>query len=590
VPASVDACIETVARLGTTKLMLPTASSWIGAGTTDEEKLQKRAQAAVLTDYHRCKGGPSSVTVYPVAAAVRAYQYKPSEYDQEAKPKLEAFMSPFVHGAFTPIFNKAGEEQCVKGRINDLKQPEPKPCSFRDQCIEEFAELIVGSAVLAPFPYEHIEGKQKRAGQKLSLMKAVLYGPYRRRELKCHGKGEAYGDVKDPRNISEYNDADKLDMGMIATALSDHLKQFPWYAPGMTPLMIAERTSEVCSNAEFVNVSDFHRMDGTITYVLRNVDRAICMKAFANHRSQVNETLKTNVDNVEKLPNGTKFKQGPSHGSGCSATSVFQTCRAAFCSYLAYRHSVVNGVKNSPEEAFAKIGIHNGDDGLDADLSVSDHKWAASKVGLKLEAQVVNRGHRGVNFLARYYSPEVWYGDLNSMCDVKRQLAKFHTAIRLPENVKPEAKLVEKCMSYVATDGNTPVIGEFCKSVLQLSEYRPSVPFGIGTWWGKFDQSVQYPNENVGGWMDVEFSELFSQFDRSVFNSWMDSVKQASDLLSPPLCAEPKPATATVVDVVVDGDVLSARSNSETVEISNVPNPEIKDTDQNKTKTKVKQP
>jgi len=560
VPASVDDGIATVARLSTTKLMLPTTASWLGKGENDDDRLRLRVGAAVLTDYHRSGIKNIAPTVYPVARAVRAYQYKPSTFDQEARPKLEAFMSPLVHGAFTPIFNKAGEEQCVDGRINKLKGPEPKPHRFTDECIEEFAQLVVGFEVLAPSPHEVLAEKQKRASQVLSLLRAVLMGPYRDRKLKCHGKGEAYGDVKDPRNISEYNDGDKLDMGKIATALSAYLKRFAWYGPGKTPEEIAQRVVDCLANATFANVSDFERMDGTITHKIREVDRAVCMKAFANNRAEVNEILKTNVNNKGYLPQGTTFEQGPSHGSGCSATSVFQTLRAAYCSYLAYRRTTKsNGAFYSPEEAFEKIGIHTGDDGLDPDLPVNNHKWAAEKLGLRLEACVVNRGHRGVNFLARYYSAEVWTGSPNSMCDVKRQLAKFHTTLRLPENVKAEAKLVEKAMSYVATDGNTPVIGELCKKVLLLSDYRPSVPLGVGTWWGKFEQSCQYPNENVGGWMDVEFETLFPEFDRSLFTNWLDSIKQATQLLSPPLCAEPKPATATVVDVVVDGDVLFAR-------------------------------
>ncbi len=349
---------------------------------------------------------------------------------------------------------------------------------------------------------------------------------------------------------------------MFALALSEHCKQFPWYGPGKTPLQIAQRVSEICLDAEFVNISDYHRMDGTISYYLRGIDRVVCMKAFTHHRAKLNEILKNNVDNVGILPRGTTFQQGSSHGSGCPATSVFQTLRAAFTAYLAFRNQFgPGGVRLSAAEAFGNLGIHLGDDGLDANLSAKSHQWAAGKVGLVLEVNIVERGHRGVNFLARYYSPTVWEGLPDSMCDVKRQLSKFHTTVRLPANVTPEQKLVEKCMSYVATDGNTPVIGGFCKRVLLLSTYRPRSLLGVGHWWSRFQESEQYPNRNVDGWMDVEFAELLPLFDRNLFKTWLDSTDETEKLLQPPLCQPIEPATPSVVAVVVDEDVVPPRSD-----------------------------
>jgi hypothetical protein len=154
------------------------------------------------------------------------------------------------------------------------------------------------------------------------------------------------------------------------------------------------------------------------------------------------------------------------------------------------------------------------------------------------------------------------------MCDVKRQLSKFHTTIRLPDNVKAGQKLAEKAMSYVATDGNTPVIGELCQRVLVLSPEMPQKLHGIGNWWAKFEKSVQYPNTNVDGWMDVEFEHLLPTFDRVQFNNWLDGIKSAKELLSPPLCDEPKRPTPALVPVVVDEEIIPPRSPSRAREAS----------------------
>jgi len=380
-----------------------------------------------------------------------------------------------------------------------------------------------------------------------------------RHVLKCFIKAEVYNGPKDPRNISTYNDRDKLTMAQFAVSLAGHLKKFKWYGPGQTPIEIARRVAYICENAEEeVNVSDYHRMDGTISYLLRKVDQVIFMKAFPSHKPVLNELFKHNAGNHGVLPKGTTFEQGSAHGSGCSATSVSQTLRAAFTAYLGFR----NKFRAKPSQSghrlsFDSLGIHLGDDGLDADLPIACHQWAAKRVGLLLEAGVVRRGFRGVNFLARFYSPEVWYGSINSMCDVKRQLGKLHTTTRMPDSITPETKLVEKAMGYVATDANTPVIGVFCRKAVETSPLEARrTELGIASWWSQFDPTVQFPNVNVDGWMDTEFSCQFPEFDVDTFNSWIGEVRTTSELLHAPLCAEPRPPKPGDIDVIVDGDVV----------------------------------
>jgi len=561
VPVHIDDSVAAAARLYSTKLMIPSTSSWIG---------EDRTAAAVLTEFHRLFTAVKvKAYVFPVTKAVRNYQFRPENYDQEARPKLQAFMSPLLHGAFAPDNIVSSEERCVEGRVNALKKDEPKPCRFRDRCMDEFAELVLTGMTLEPVCYEVIENKQSTVPQKQSLRRACVTGYFRQRILKCFIKAEAYQDVKDPRNISTYNDADKLDMSGFTLALSEHLKQFPWYGPGMTPLEIANRVVDICLDAQFVNVSDYHRMDGTVSETLRMVDRMVCMKAFTNHRTVLNELLKRNYDNFGVLPYGTKFDQGPSHGSGCPGTSVFQTLRAAFTAYLGFRRQLTTkNPASKPEHAFKCLGIHLGDDGLDADLSIKAHSWAANRVGLVLEAAVVERGCRGVTFLARYYSPDVWNGLPDSMCDVKRQLSKFHTTVRLPHTVTAEQKLAEKARSYVLTDGNTPVIGEFCRRAVDLCPL-PKHVVGVGHWWSKFNATVQFPNQNVGDWMDHEFDHLLPEFDRELFVRWLSTCQTPTELLRPPLCAEIK-APSSNHPVVVDDDVLCPTPTSTEFSFSSV--------------------
>jgi len=559
VTCEISDTIAGVARLATTNLMLPTVESHL-------PRELARGQAVVLTEYHRANCPTPAHCVFPVKEAVRSYSYNTRSYDQGVKVKLQAFMSPLVHSAFCPVNDKSSEERAKIERIENLKQSEPKYCSFREQCIREFAEMVVGGCRLAPVQFETIETKQIGAAQRVSLRKATVQGRMDRKITKCFIKAEAYAGIKDPRIITTFDDKVKLGMGHFTLSLSEHCKRFSWYGPGKTPIQLASRVAEVCSCASFVNLSDYHRMDGTITETLRRVDRAIFMLAFENYRTELNELLKLGYNNTAYLPYGTKFEQGTSQGSGNPDTSVAQTLRAAFTSYLAYRNVVSpEGRKYSPQEAFRALGLHNGDDGIDADLPQRNFEWAARKVGLKLEASILERGSRGVNFLARIYSPQVWSGCTDSMCNLKRQLSKFHTTVRLPDSVPPEAKLVEKSRAYLATDRNTPIIGQLCKHVLRLSEQlsmlhlKRTFPLpGVAHWWSKFEDSVQFPNENVDGWMDVELDYLLPEFDRSVFNTWLVTTRTLPQVIKAPLCIEPTFVKPGITDVIVDNQTILA--------------------------------
>jgi hypothetical protein len=149
------------------------------------------------------------------------------------------------------------------------------------------------------------------------------------------------------------------------------------------------------------------------------------------------------------------------------------------------------------------------------------------------------------------------------MCDVKRQLSKLHVTVRLPAGVSPSRKLVEKAFGLVATDANTPVLGELARVAVERSELKNTAPIpGIRSWWAKFEESEQFPNANVNGWMDAEFLAQFPEFDRKIFGDWIGSTRSLDDLLDAPLCAEPKPASPAAVPAVVDGDALPAKEAS----------------------------
>lgn len=210
----------------------------------------------------------------------------------------------------------------------------------------------------------------------------------------------------------------------------------------------------------------------------------------------------------------------------------------------------------TPAEAFAALGLYGGDDGLSAGDPANMEK-AAQMLGQELKAVRVV-APRPVKFLARIYGPEVWEGAPDSCCDLPRQLAKFHTTVSLPISITPEMKLVEKCRSFLLTDANTPIMGLFCKRVMQTAEAlgvaSHSVPDIVRWNVGGDDPDQQYPNEDCIGWMLQEAMESLPEFDIDGFYDWMHLHDGTlSYFLKPPLFMERK-KPKIIGQVVVDGE------------------------------------
>jgi len=223
----------------------------------------------------------------------------------------------------------------------------------------------------------------------------------------------------------------------------------------------------------------------------------------------------------------------------------------------------------SPEAAYTALGMYGGDDGIVADIPEANLIKAAASVGQKMEALSLPRGSTGVKFLARVYSPDVWFGDSNSCCDIARQLSKFHATPPSSRDITPEMKLLAKCQSFALTDENTPVIGELCRKVLEVDDRGILIRVNsvilnkmsikeeqlrlLKPWLSTVDRDAQYPNDD-SGWMAAEFERSLPGFDRQRFDIWLNNCVALSDFLKAPMCLEPK-ATVVKESVVVDGQI-----------------------------------
>jgi hypothetical protein len=215
----------------------------------------------------------------------------------------------------------------------------------------------------------------------------------------------------------------------------------------------------------------------------------------------------------------------------------------------------------SPEAwyRFKRSTLLGGDDGLVGNPTTMLER-AAAIMNHKLTIEVIERGKLGVRFLSRVFGPDVWTGDTASMCDLPRQLAKFHTTPNLPADVTPITKLILKAQSYHLTDANTPVIGALCRNVLRLAPQGVVAPQGIvdavSRWGDDVPQEVQWPNPpDRQFYIDVCQTSLATLTQIVAFEETISDFTELGQFLELPLLVEPEVLRHETEPIVVDGVV-----------------------------------
>jgi len=549
IPVQVDDLIATVARTSHYALSLPQVSSFV----------PDRSAALPLLEYHRERTQTKPDVVCPVQEAVRVYQYKPSSYEPVVKCTLQPFMSPIIHGAFAPARTKANEEQCVQSRVLDVQPPKLRLTKLMAKAMQEFAEQLIPSPhLLTPTDHDEVYRRQNRPTQRSTFERAL--GMLPRRVIKMFIKSEAYPNIKPPRPISVVDPLDKLEYSRFMYAFEKVLKNQPWYAFSKSPIEIANRVTDILTDATTAANTDFSKFDGHGSNLMRDFERILLLRAFDTschaqllelHRSQHNLKAYAALD--------TKYETKFSRASGSPETSILNTTVNAFVAFLAFRMSKRDGLEIEAEEAFERLGIYGGDDGLTPDIDAGIYTLAAKSIGQELTVEPISRGSPGIKFLARHYSPEVWNGDVNTTCDVLRQVAKFHTSVHMTVNVTPKMKYLEKIRCFSLSDLNTPIIGDLCQATIKITGAltHNALLAPISTWISRYPVESQYPNGKAD-WMLADVQQQIPEFEYKRFLVWCSSCTTVEQLMAPPMFMAPIPAKSDI-PVIVDGDSLDVK-------------------------------
>lgn len=575
VPAAVDNTIATLANTSKAGLTRAAVESHLPLPEDPSSSQLNKEMSTILHDFHTLVNSKQSIVeiltttftrrlssiktlqnMAPVDTHVKRYQY--GAYDPDAKPSLVSFMQPLIHESFAPDKTRGNEQRAVDKRITAVKS-DATNTPFIASAMEEFIKFLVPIPhILAPTDHDEVYDRQFRPTQRQKLDNANDLN-HQIRKIVTFLKTESYTEAKEPRIISTYNDKDKLEYSRYCYAISDWFKTIPCYAFGKTPNEVSNAVVEVCRHAQTVANTDISKMDGSISPVLRELEKMLIMRLFqpAHHR-EVTELHAAQYNLFARTPLGIKYNSGTARGSGSPETSIFNTIVNMFSSYLAHRMTFENRTFRQPNKSWTYIirSLYGGDDGISQDLDPPSYVKACASLGLTAKIENIQRYEFGVTFLARVYGPHVWQGDASNCADLPRQLSKLHTTVKRPQNISPSQILIDKMSGHAIVDTNTPILGEFARAAMLLNNgtYTPDPEHA--TWLVKSHPSSEQFNNPPCDWYMEYALKALPYFDFDKFTKWISKANSLEYLLNAPLCQEPKPYSRKEVAYVVDGDQI----------------------------------
>lgn len=513
--------------------------------------------AAIIADYTR-EGVPESPpVVYPPSASMLVVSF--DKHDYSAPVSLTGFGSPLIGPCYGFPSSIASDDQCIAGRVEAFqgKPVEPILPSVAGY-MQEFVEFLVPTKHRGhPVGDDEVHQRQDRPSQRSVLNEAAVTGNGYKRAWAAFVKKETYQKPTDPRNISIAAPATKLAYSRYQYAFTDDImSNAEWYAFNKNPAQIAARVCDVLVLARWSVIADGSRFDGHVTRSARVLERMCMLRFFAvDHHSGLNEAMDEQIALPGTTEHGRKYQSGYSRGSGSLETANFNSILTAFIGYCAQRETTVGGVRKSPDQAWASLGVYGGDDSLEGDVDADALRRSASIMGQEYDVEVIRRGDIGINFLNRQFGPNVWNGDPSSMANPARLLSKLWVGPAHLTNVLQ--RFGERMSGYYRMDRNSPVIGPL--TILSHELLGEYVDGELAPWDGQFSADVNWPNVD-SGWMDDLFDQFIPDFDRERFGKFLAVVRERRDpglLLRAPLCTSAGEVVPVAVKkVCIVGDTL----------------------------------
>jgi hypothetical protein len=576
--ATVD--VKTFSALGS--VVLTSSGPKVGNATFQSWTDNDKHGSSVLVEFFRQPkySTHTKSIVYTPADGVSKYQMLSDigSYEPGCKPLMVPFMSPVYPHTFIPDRSLNNEKAAIKGRILDPQLDAQKmskpPTKFLINAMDAFIKLLIpdcDAQKAKPHELEEVYTRQARPTQRSLLNQADADDAnFVKRICKTFLKAEPYLKASDPRIISTYVTVDKREYSRYTYALTDYICQKQWYSFGKTPEEISRIVVAICESVNLgVIAADANRMDGHVFIILRELERMIHMRYFNPKYHAVVADLHSKQFKCKAVTTqGLKYNIEFQRGSGSPETALFNGLGTKFNDFLA---RVIAG--NDYVTAYNALGQFGGDDALAIEISPNyiggEFVVRAGKmIGQSIEVDEFVKGAPYVNYLSRFYTNEVWYGNPNSTCDMKRALAKLHVTPNLTK-FSPLEKLTQKLSGLYRTDKYTPIIKQICQTAIRLKlpiASKGELDMQLASWWSQYDIDVNWPNE-APECTEALLNHWFLNNDVTALYKYLDDCKDATELLSMPSICEIVDVPEVKVPTVVNEQLFEPKTNTKIIAV-----------------------
>lgn len=400
-------------------------------------------------------------------------------------------------GAVAPVRSFNNDHACVQRRIEDVKNGVVKVPPFYRKCRQEFVSLLIPDELMhtgVPWTEAMVEKRQNRPTQRAANERTKPFSFLSKFIIKSFQKGETYGKICPPRNISTLPTDHRLRYGAFIYAITEILKSHDWYAFGKNPQQLEVILMDIASRATSILPTDYEMWDGTHSLFMAEYELMLLLRFFAEPYHEELVTLQKDHYFAPCLTAFmVKYCSDFTRPSGSSDTSVFNTGDNALIAYIVIRHFV-----SDPTTAFRMLGIYGGDDGITPNVPIDLYTKVVTKLGHKIKCELITPGNP-VPFLGRIFI-DLWSTPA-SICDPLRRVRALHLTV-VPKTIPDALILHRKADGYEITDSETPVIKSWISLVRRLVP-RTNVPKtmteGIeqilrveSSWFSQYDLAVNF--------------------------------------------------------------------------------------------------
>lgn len=440
----------------------------------------------------------------------------------------------------------------VKTRITDLHNPTPTPGNIKKYMIE-FVRMLVEPNELIPLDVDAVSDLQNRPSQRAGFeQRATVMDVEMPAKPSAFMKKEPVADGKPARNITTLDAVYRTQYSRYTLPLSRALKRHAWYVSGRNPDEIARGVHSAVSRSKCVQESDFSKMDGTTPIMTTELVELVFKRGFTpEHAAEANRLNRLTLNMKVYTTEGITYDTGVGTLSGRPDTSIRSTLTNGFLNYCANR---IRSMR--PKDAWARLGLYSGDDGLTPDGCFDTFQKVCKSVGYKVTNTTRVPGDY-MTFLGRIYL-NAWAGP-ESVCDVKRILRRFPLVIG--DNLTAaeyDDRLISKATGLLVTDPETPVVGDMCRAVLRIKSDVATGRFYESecSHASRFKESP-YPQRPLAD--NVEVCAELLETDTTTVERIMDILNTATtqnDLL--PAVGWLNCERDSTFPIIVDGDLLNA--------------------------------